>query len=118
MRYREKRGRKWIVMVIFTLLIGIAGWFIMPNLYMLTKSSYDRRGIEKICEEMFGDVRLENVITKDVNIVAFDYNSFEPRIFSKTTAIMNKEKYAVKVAEASEASSAAPIYFDPKVIGD
>jgi hypothetical protein len=50
MRYREKMGRKWIVMIIISLVSGIIGWFSMPLIYSLTKSSYDRSGIEGLTD--------------------------------------------------------------------
>jgi patatin-like phospholipase/acyl hydrolase len=47
-------------------------------------------------------------------ITAFDYNSLEPRFFSKYFAKMNPNVYDVKIGESTGASSAAPTYFDPK----
>jgi hypothetical protein len=118
LEYREKKGRKWIVMLIGTILFTILGYYAMPILFRLTKSNYDRSGIESICEDMFGEVKVTDALTKEVNIIAYEYNSHEPRIFSKKTAKLNSAIYDVSIADASEASSAAPIYFDPKVIGD
>lgn len=75
LRYREKKGRKWIALIIGAVLFGVIGFFLMPTIYQLTKSSYDRSGIEGICNEMFGDVKIEDALTKEVNIIAYDYNS-------------------------------------------
>jgi len=47
-------------------------------------------------------------------IVAYDYNSQEPRFFSKYFSRENPGIYDVPLDEATGASSAAPIYFDPK----
>lgn len=45
-------------MLIGGIIMGIIGWMIMPSFLALTKSSYDRKGIESICEEMFGNVKI------------------------------------------------------------
>lgn len=85
---------------------------------------YDRQGIEKIADWKFGDVRFSNetylhdALTEEVVIVSYDYNSHQPRIFSKFASHRNNGTYNVSITDASEASSAAPIYFDPKVIGN
>mgnify|MGYP001003500895 CR=1 FL=1 len=52
------------------------------------------------------------------SIIAYEYNTHEPRIFSKFSAEDKPNFYSVGISNASQASSAAPIYFDPKVIGD
>lgn len=89
----------------------------VPMINKVRHSGYDRTGIEKITTEMFGVVKVKDAITPEVMIVAYEYNSHEPRIFSKYTANQS-EVYDVSIKDAAEASSAAPIYFDPKVIGD
>jgi hypothetical protein len=73
-KYRERKGRKWITMLIGAVVLGVLGYFLMPSIYQLTKSSYDRSGIEKICDEMFGNVRIQDALTPEVNIVAYEYN--------------------------------------------
>lgn len=45
-------------MIVGGILLGLLGWFSMPFLFSLTKSNYDRSGIESICKEMFGDVKI------------------------------------------------------------
>lgn len=45
-------------MIIGGVIMGIIGWLAMPLFFALTKSSYDRKGIESICEEMFGTVKI------------------------------------------------------------
>lgn len=57
-------------------------------------------------------------MSDEVLIVAYDYNSQEPRFFSKYFAYHDKHIYDVKVGEATGASSAAPTFFDPKSIED
>ncbi|CDW84799.1 patatin [Stylonychia lemnae] len=118
MKYMEKKGRKWIVMIVGGFVFAVLGWVLMPYIFMLTKSSYDRSGIEEICKEMFGNVKIEDALTNEVNIISYEYNSHQPRIFSKFSAARSPGNFSVGLSNASQASSAAPIYFDPKVIGD
>lgn len=118
MKYNEKKGRKWIVMLVGGVIGFIVGWLLVPLIFSLTKSSYDRSGIESICNEMFGNVKIQDALTKEVNIIAYEYNTHQPRIFSKFTAQSFPTNFSVGLSNASQASSAAPIYFDPKVIGE
>ena len=74
LKYRERKGRKWITLILGAAIGGVIGYFLMPKIYQLTKSSYDRSGIEKICDEMFGNVMLKEALTKEVNIVSYEYN--------------------------------------------
>ncbi len=73
-------------MMIGTLAFGITGFFLMPWLYSLTKSSYDRKGVESICDAMFGTTNIKEALTEEVMIVSFEYNSHEPRLFTKYLA--------------------------------
>ena len=45
---------------------------------------YDRKGIESIADAKFGNTSLvTDALTEEVLIVSYDYNSHEPRLFSK-----------------------------------
>jgi len=101
MKYMEKKGRKWIVMIIGGVLFFFVGWMLMPYVFMLTKSSYDRSGIEAICEEMFGKVKIHDAITNEVNIISYEYNSHQPRIFSKFTDKVGGSNFTVGLSNAS-----------------
>lgn len=117
-KYHEKKGRKWVLMLILMVVFGIGGYFLMPLLYRLMKSSYDRKGIESICDELFGNVNIKDMLTEEVMVVAYEYNKHQPRLYTKYAARLDPETYNVSITDASEASSSAPIYFDPKVLGD
>ena len=65
-----------------------------------------------------GKVKVTDALTEEVAIIAFDYNKHEPRVFSKFSARRDPQTYNVEIADASEASAAAPVFFDPKIIGD
>jgi len=55
-------------------------------------------------------------MTDEVLIVAYDYNSQQPRFFSKFYSNLEPPIYNVTVGNATGASSAAPTFFDPKFI--
>jgi patatin-like phospholipase/acyl hydrolase len=117
LKYHEDKGKKWIVMLISMTILGVIGFFIMPYLYALSHSEYDRTGIQQVVYEYFGDeTNINEALTKEVVIVSYEWNSHEPRIFSKYTANLDPPTYNVSITNAAQASSSAPIYFDPKVI--
>ena len=98
--------------------IGALGFVLMPKLHNLSHSSYNRKGIEGIVEKLFGYVPIADALTKEVCIIAYEYNTHQPRVFSKFSASKLPSVFDVGLGNASEASSSAPVYFDPKVIGD
>eukprot|EP00347_Sterkiella_histriomuscorum_P015022 403358603 len=117
-KYHEKRGIKWIYALIGFVLWGIVGYFLVPGMYQVSKPNYDRRGFDRISEQIVGRVQLLDALTPEVLIVAFEYTKHEPRLFSKYSARKQPEIFNVTIINASQASSAAPVYFNPKVIGD
>ncbi len=44
--YHENVGKKWIIAIIGLILGLIIGYFAMPTVYGLTRSNYNRAGIE------------------------------------------------------------------------
>jgi patatin-like phospholipase/acyl hydrolase len=48
-------------------------------------------------------------------VVTYDYNSQQPRLYSKYFLNNNSKIYNVTLANATSSSSAAPTYFKPKV---
>jgi len=65
-------------------------------------------------KDYLGAKFVSDFYTNEALITAFDYNSLEPRFFSKYFANMNPEIYNVTIGDSTGASSAAPTYFDPK----
>ena len=71
---------------------------------------------------MFGTVPIVDALTDEIFIVSFDYSEGNPIFFTKLYAenpdIKNdNELYGTTLSNAAEASAAAPIYFDPKIMG-
>ena len=66
-------------------------------------------------EELLGDFNIDQAITDELLVVAYDYNSQQPRFFSKYFSHEDAGVYDVPIGNATGASSAAPTFFDPKV---
>lgn len=128
-QYESRSHRKY-----YCLAVGVAagltlGYLVPYLINKLTHALYQRTQLEKIMTEYLGDSDFETLLTKELMVVAYDYNSQEPRFFTQLYA---KEKpgqfsYYVKettdgkferqdlvLGEATGASSAAPTFFDPK----
>jgi patatin-like phospholipase/acyl hydrolase len=65
-------------------------------------------------DDKLGKNNFTSLMTDELLVVAYDYNSQEPRFYSKYFAIEDKSIYDVPVGNATGASSAAPLYFEPK----
>jgi len=50
-------------MVLGFLIMGFLGYLCMPSLYSLTHSSYNRKGLEEICDEKFGTTNINEALT-------------------------------------------------------
>lgn len=103
-------------MLIGIIIFTVIGYFMTPFIYAQTHSAYDRKGIERVCDEMFGNTSLMDALTEEIMIVSYDYNERKPRIFTKYGARIRPDLFLTSLSNASQASSAAPTYFDPKVL--
>lgn len=62
-------------------------------------------------------MRVGDVLTDDIMIVAYDFRNHVPVFFTKYAALKNTSGVMnLFIRDAAQASSAAPIYFDPKSI--
>jgi len=115
MQYRERTGKKYITMLIGLFVMAPIGWFTMPLVQLLSNSLYDRTGLEEVTIQQFGTAKMTDIFTEEVMIVTYDFRNHIPVIFTKHAAL-NDPKMNVFIRDAAQASSAAPIYFDPKSI--
>jgi hypothetical protein len=51
LKYRERKGRKYITMLIGLFALGLGGWIGLPLIKKLSNSLYDRTGLEKVTTE-------------------------------------------------------------------
>lgn len=78
-----------------------------------TKSTYNRQGVASVCNANFGNVSISDILSEEIVIVSFEYNSHTPILFTKMAARIKPEIFNVSISDATQASAAAPIYFDP-----
>jgi patatin-like phospholipase/acyl hydrolase len=113
--YKAKRHYKYFYAGVGAILGILIGMIIPKLIYKVNSAMYDRKGLEEILEGYLGGVKFAETATDEVMIVAYDYNSQEPRFFSKYMAKKDPFIYDVTLNDATGASSAAPTFFDPKV---
>jgi len=103
-------------MLAIGVVIGILTGIFLPMAFsQLNSSLYKRSNLEKIMDDYLGAYNVEDVLTDEILIVAYDYNSQEPRFYSKYYSDQDKAIYDVPIGNATGASSAAPLYFEPKL---
>ena len=66
-------------------------------------------------QDLLGSYNIKDVLSDEILIVAYDYNSQEPRFYSKYFSQVDSAIYDIPVGNATGASSAAPTFFDPKL---
>lgn len=110
-----KQPRKWIVFVAFILFGFLIAQIIPALVYKLAHSKYSRASLDKIMVDYLGEANIKDAVSDEVLVVAYDYNSQQPRFFSKYFSNEDAGIYDVTIGNATGASSAAPTYFDPKV---
>ena len=80
---------------------------------VLSNSLYDRKAIEALMSELIGKKNISAAMQDELLVVAYDYNSKQPRLYSKYFAELDANIYDVQMSKATGGSSAAPIYFEP-----
>ena len=114
-KYYREQPRKWIVLIIFIILGCLIAQFLPALIYKLAHSKYNRASLDKIMKDLLGKAHLKDALTDETLVVAYDYNSQQPRFFSKYFSMEDAGIYDVPFGDATGASSAAPTFFDPKV---
>lgn len=92
---------------------SFVGYAIPQGLSFLNNSLYSRESLEKIMDDYLGYAQIEDALTDELLVVAYNYNGQEPRLFSKYFSNQAPNFYDVKMSTATGASSAAPLYFEP-----
>lgn len=80
---------------------------------MLDSAKYSRKSLDNIMHKLLGDFNFDDIVTDELLVVAYEYNSQEPRFFSKYFAHQDPEIYNIPIGNATGSSSAAPTFFDP-----
>jgi len=69
-------------------------------------------------QELIGGRNISEALFDELLIVAYEYNSQQPRFYSKYFSTRDKAVYDVEMAKATGGSSAAPVYFEPQQVED
>jgi hypothetical protein len=69
-------------------------------------------------DELIGRKNVSAAMTDELLIVAYDYNSKQPRFYSKQFSKMDAGIYDVQMSKATGGSSAAPVFFEPQQVID
>ena len=113
--YDINRPKQWVILVL-GLLAGVITGVVVPwGINKVTHSLYSRKSLDNIMKTLLGSYEIEDALTDELMIVAYEYNSERPRFYSKWFAKHNEAVYEVPIGNATGASSAAPTFFDPKV---
>jgi len=82
-KYYANRSKKWLICGI-GLFIGAVLGLALPGIYQfLTNSLYDRSAIEGLMENLIGKRNISEAMTDELLLVAYEYNSQQPRFYSK-----------------------------------
>ena len=110
--------KKWYVMFAGIAISGLLGFIVPKLMTMLSNAKYYRTALDDIAAEYYGDMKIAEMLGDEVLIVAYDYNSRQPRFFSKWFDSMDEGIYDTYTRVAVGASAAAPTYFDPMAYDD
>ena len=113
--YERNKPKQWVVLIFGTIVGLLIGAYVPSLVNMLLNSLYSRKQLDKIMKDLLGDYKISEALTDEIMITAYEYNSQQPRFYSKYFAKRNPDIYDVAIGNATGASSAAPTYFDPKV---
>lgn len=114
MDYQKGTLKKWGVFTI-GLFLGIVLGLGVPQLSsMLSTSLYDRRAIEGLMDELIGQQNISAAMFDEMLLVAYEYNSQQPRFYSKYFSKLQPGIYDIKMSLATGGSSAAPVFFEPQ----
>lgn len=117
-RWERNRPKKWLVCAV-GIFLGALVSVVFPNLWsFLDSAMYDRSQLEALMYELIGDRYIKDALTSELMIVAYDYNSQQPRYYSKFFSEEQPKVYDVLFSNATGGSSAAPFYFEPMRILD
>lgn len=74
-QYQRQQPRKWLVTAIFILFGVVVSFLLPPLIFKLMNSKYSRASLDNIMMELLGDANIEDAITDELLVVAYDYNS-------------------------------------------
>jgi patatin-like phospholipase/acyl hydrolase len=116
--YMSNRFKKWFVFGFGVVLsVGLA-YATTEFVSVATNAVYDRSGLEEGTDQYFGNRTFDDIAVDELMINAYEFNSQQPRFYSKYFRKTRKGSHNVMLKTAMAGSGAAPIYFDPETHKD
>ena len=112
-KYERRKPCKWFVMLLFMLFGSVLLMLITRLITFVSNSMYDRKAMEQLMTDLIGQRNISQAISDEIIITAYEYNSQQPRLFSKHLAQQEPNRYEMVTSLATGSSSAAPLYFEP-----
>ena len=117
-KYYEQRSLKWVVTIIFFLIGCTLGYEVPKITNMLSSSKYSRKNLDAMMKNLLGSYGFMDILTQELLVVAYEYNSQEPRFYSKYFTHQDPGIYDIPIGNATGSSSAAPTFFDPHQVNN
>ena len=81
--FKENHWKKWIVVAIGVCLGAILGKVVPLTINKLLNPLYSREKLDETMRDLLGKNYMDQALSDEVIMVAYDYNSQQPRLFSK-----------------------------------
>lgn len=115
-KFQRKRPRKWLwtfLAVVVGLGVGFGG---AKGIAVLFGGLYSRAGMDRISNLYAEKYHMKDLAVDEALIVALDYNSMEPRFYSKYFDAASPGIYNQTAAQAIASSASPPIVFTPNML--
>lgn len=112
-KIKKNKFKRWVCAVI-GFIIGFA--LSSPAILLIQLSGYSfysRTGLDANLQLHFGERDFNDLTISELMVISYEYNSKNPRFFSKYFLHKDPGRYNVKLKTAIGGSSSAPTYFDP-----
>ena len=111
--YMSNSFKRWFVLGAGVILSSVSAYLVTETISTMTNAVYDRSGLEEGTMKYFGNKTFNDIALDELVINAYEFNSQQPRFFSKYFRKTRKGTHDVLLREAMSGSGAAPIFFDP-----
>ena len=74
-KFEKDKYKKWLVCLVGVLIGGFLGYGVPTVANVLTKSMYDRAGLDALTLKLLPDFKVKDASPDEVLICAYEYNS-------------------------------------------
>ena len=82
-QYERRSIFKWAVTAIFAFFGVVAAYYGPLYLGKFEISLYKRDGLDELTKAYFGTKNVEDALTDEILLVAYEFNTHQPRFYSK-----------------------------------